>query len=65
MNSSRSAATTLVAANLLIVAATVAFGRGLLSLLTLYWLELVIIGMYNIAKMSRAGRLGELGKYKS
>lgn len=65
MNSSRAAATTLVVVNLLILAATGVFGWGLLSLLTLYWLELVIIGMYNIAKMCRAGRLGELGKSRS
>ena len=65
MNYSPKAAAALVTANLFALAGPLAFGWNLSSLLFLYWLELVIIGLYNMEKMRRAGRLGELGKSRS
>ncbi len=65
MNNSPKAAAALVAVNLFALAGPLAFGWNLSSLLFLYWLELVIVGLYNIEKMRRAEGLGELGKSRS
>ena len=65
MNSPRPAAAALVLTNALVSLGPLAFGWNLAALLMLYWLELVFVGLVNIAKMARASRLGELGKSRS
>ena len=65
MNSSRPAAATLVLTNALVLLGPLALGWNLAALLMLYWLELVFVGLINIAKMAWASRLGELGKSRS
>ena len=65
MNSSRPAAATLVLTNGLVLLGPLALGWNLATLLMLYWLELVFVGLVTIAKMAWASRLGELGKSRS
>lgn len=65
MNSSRPAAISLVLTNGLVLLGPLLLGWNLATLLLLYWLELLFVGLINIAKMARASRLGELGKSRS
>ena len=65
MNSSRPAAAALVLTNGLVLLGPLALGWNLATLLMLYWLELVFVGLVTIAKMAWASRLGELGKSRS
>ena len=65
MINSRPAAAALVLANALISLGPLVLGWNLAALLMLYWLELVFVGFINIVKMTRATRLGELGKSRS
>ena len=65
MISSRPAAAALVLTNALVSLGPLVLGWNLAALLMLYWLELVFVGFINIAKMTWATRLGELGKSRS
>jgi len=65
MNTSRPATISLVLVNALVLLGPLAFGWNLATLLLLYWLELVFVGLINIAQMLRASQLGELGQSRS
>lgn len=65
MNPSKPAALALAAVNSLILIGPLLLDWNLHALFTLYWIELVVIGMFNIVKMLKAVQLGELGKSRS
>lgn len=65
MNPSRPAALALATVNALVLIGPLLLDWNLRALFTLYWIELVVIGMFNIVKMLKAVQLGELGKSRS
>lgn len=61
VSSSRAALVSLVLANLVPLAGVLLFGWNLWTIVTIYWVENGIVGLYNVLRMAAVEGLGKLG----